>query len=172
NRAKDEFLATLSDELRTPLSAILGWTQLLRGGKLDAAGVARALGTIEHNAKLQVQLIEGLLDVSRLITGKLCLESTPVDLVTVVDAAVDSVRESAAAKGVALETQLDAPGRLAGDGARLQQVVWNLLSNAIKFTPRNGRVTIRLERTGAEAELCVSDTGRGIAPEFLPHIFD
>ena len=153
NRAKDEFLATLSDELRTPLSAILGWTQLLRGGKLDEAGVARALGTIEHNAKLQVQLIEGLLDVSRLITGKLCLESTPVDLVTV-------------------ETQLDAPGPLAADGARLQQVVWNLLSNAIKFTPPNGRVTIRLERTGAEAELRVSDTGRGIAPEFLPHIFD
>jgi len=172
NRAKDEFLATLSDELRTPLSAILGWTQLLRGGKLDEAGVARALGTIERNAKLQVQLIEDLLDVSRLITGKLCLESGPVDLVTVVDAAVDSVRESAAAKGVALETQLDAPGPLAGDGARLQQVVWNLPSNAIKFTPRNGRVTIRLERTGAEAELCVSDTGRGIAPEFLPHIFD
>jgi len=172
NRVKDEFLATLSDELRTPLNAILGWTQLLRGGKLDQARVARALGAIERNAKLQVQLIEDLLDVSRLITGKLCLESTPVDLVTVVDAAVDSVRESAAAKGVALETQLDAPGPLAGDGARLQQVVWNLLSNAIKFTPRNGRVTIRLERTGAEAELRVSDTGRGIASEFLPHIFD
>ena len=172
NRVKDEFLATLSHELRTPLSAILGWTRLLRAGKLDDGGVVRAVSSIERNTKLQVQLIEDLLDVSRLITGKLCLESRPVDMVTVVEAAVDSVRESAAAKGIALEATFDAPGTLAGDADRLQQVVWNLLSNAIKFTPRNGRVAIRLERRGADVVLRVSDTGRGIAPEFLPHLFE
>ena len=172
NRVKDEFLATLSHELRTPLSAILGWTRLLRARKLDEAGIARALATIELNTKLQVQLVEDLLDISRLITGKLRLDRRPVDLVTVVEAAVDSVRTLAEAKGIQLDTQLVAPGPLSGDASRLEQVVWNLLSNAVKFTPRNGRIALSLDRAGTDAVIRISDTGRGIAPEFLGRIFE
>ena len=173
NRVKDEFLATLSHELRTPLSAILGWTRLLRSRKLDEPATVHALETIERNTKLQAQLVEDLLDVSRIITGKLRLETRPVDVLTVIESAVDTVRPSADAKAIRLETALDSPGGLiSGDPDRLQQVVWNLLSNAIKFTPRAGRVEIRLGQEGTQATVRVSDTGKGIPPEFLPHIFD
>ena len=173
NRVKDEFLATLSHELRTPLGAILGWTRLLRSRKLDEAATSHALETIERNTKLQAQLVEDLLDVSRIITGKLRLQTRPVDLFTVIEGAVDTVRPAAEAKAIQLETTLDSPGGLiSGDPDRLQQVVWNLLSNAIKFTPREGRVEIRLGRQGAQATVRVSDTGKGIPSEFLPHIFD
>src|SRR5262249_52270832 len=149
NRAKDEFLATLSHELRTPLNSMLGWTQLLRTGKLDEATFARALETIERNTKTQAQLIADLLDVSRIITGKLNLNLGTVDLSAVLDAAIDSVRPAANAKHIELMTIVDpAVGHVTGDPDRLQQVVWNLLSNALKFTPEEGRVEVRLERKG------------------------
>ncbi|HYV57859.1 MAG TPA: response regulator, partial [Candidatus Nitrosopolaris sp.] len=173
NRTKDEFLATLSHELRTPLGAILGWTRLLRSRKLDEPAAARALETIERNAKLQSQLVEDLLDVSRIITGKLRLETRPVDLFSLIEGAVETVRPAAEAKAIRLETTLDSPGGLiSGDPDRLLQVIWNLLSNAIKFTPREGRVEVRLGREGAQVTVQVRDTGKGITPEFLPHIFD
>jgi PAS domain S-box-containing protein len=173
NQAKDEFLATLSHELRTPLSAMLGWVRLLRSGKLDATTSARALETIERNTFLQSQLIEDLLDVSRIITGKLRLELRPVDIATVIEGATEALRPSAAAKSVRLDTSA-ASGRafVDGDPSRLQQVIWNLLSNAIKFTPEGGRVRIALDTSGKQARITVSDTGAGISPEFLPHIFD
>ncbi|HEX3531344.1 MAG TPA: response regulator [Thermoanaerobaculia bacterium] len=173
NRMKDEFLATLSHELRTPLNAILGWAQVLRMGKLDEAASARALETIERNARAQAQLIADLLDVSRIITGKLRLDFQPVELRRIVEAALDSVRPAADAKGIRLGVTL---GPLAspvlGDSDRLQQVVWNLLSNAIKFTPREGAVEVGLCQSGASAEVRVSDTGAGIRPDFLPYVFD
>jgi signal transduction histidine kinase/response regulator RpfG family c-di-GMP phosphodiesterase len=173
NRTKDEFLATLSHELRTPLTAILGWSHLLRSGKFDQEGVLRGLETIERNARSQSQLIDDLLDVSRIITGKLSLDVRPVDLVTVVGAVIESMRPAADAKGIKFAVELDpSAARISGDASRLQQVVWNLLSNAVKFTPEGGRVETRLERAGAGARLTVSDTGQGIAPQFLPHVFE
>jgi CheY-like chemotaxis protein/nitrogen-specific signal transduction histidine kinase len=173
NRAKDEFLATLSHELRTPLSAILGWTRMLRTVPLDEATVTRALQTIERNAKLQAQLIEDLLDVSRVITGKLALDVRVVELGPIIDAALEVVRPAAQAKGIRLEATLDAEaGLVSGDASRLQQIVWNLLSNAIKFTPAAGQVEIRLERAGLYARITVTDTGQGLSPDFLPHVFE
>jgi signal transduction histidine kinase/CheY-like chemotaxis protein len=173
NRVKDEFLATLSHELRTPLTSIVGWTDLLRGGRLDEGGRAQALETIERSALTQVQLINELLDVSRIITGKLLLNTEEVDLASVVGAAVEVMRPAANAKGIRI-VQTCEPGRelVTGDAARLQQVVWNLLANAVKFTPQGGRVEVRVERLASHAMLSVSDTGAGIRPEFLPHVFD
>jgi PAS domain S-box-containing protein len=173
NHAKDEFLATLSHELRTPLTAVMGWVRMLRTGPLDGPTTARALETIERNSRLQAQLIEDLLDVSRIITGKLRLERRPVDLAPVIEAALDAVRGASEAKGIALTTTLDrTAGLVAGDPDRLQQVVWNLLSNAIKFTPRGGRVDVRLERTDSHVQIAVTDTGRGIPAAFLPFVFE
>jgi signal transduction histidine kinase len=173
NRMKDEFLATLSHELRTPLNAMLGWAQVLRLGKLDPAASVRALETIERNARAQAQLIADLLDVSRIITGKLRLDFQPVELPRIVEAALETLRPAADAKGIRLDVDL---GPLAspvlGDADRLQQVVWNLLSNAVKFTPRDGAVAVRLRQTGANAEVRVSDSGAGIRPDFLPYVFD
>jgi len=173
NRTKDEFLATLSHELRTPLNAILGWVQVLRSGKLDPAAAGRALETIERNARSQAQLIADLLDVSRIITGKLRLDFRPVDLRRIIDAALDSVRPAADAKGIQLEVSI-APlaSPVLGDADRLQQVIWNLLSNSIKFTSRGGRVEVRLREAEANAVIRVSDTGIGIRPDFLPYVFD
>jgi signal transduction histidine kinase/DNA-binding response OmpR family regulator len=173
NRAKDEFLATVSHELRTPLMAMVGWVQLLRAAPLDEALRARAIETISRNARVQTQLVDDLLDVSRIISGKLRLEPRPVDLPVVVSAAVDAVRPAAEAKGIVLDAVLDGRvGAVAGDADRLQQVVWNLLSNAVKFTPAGGRVTVTLSRRDGETEVRVSDTGQGIEPEFLPYVFD
>ncbi len=173
SRLKEEFLATISHELRTPLSAILGWARMLRMGQLSPENVAKALDTIERNARAQAQLVDDLLDVSRIITGKLRMDVRPADPNAFIDAAVESVRPAAEAKGVRVQKVMDT-GLLSipGDPVRLQQVVWNLLSNAIKFTPREGRVQIRSERVNSHLEIVVSDTGQGIAPDFLPHVFD
>ena len=173
NRAKDEFLSILSHELRTPLNAILGWSAMLRQRTLSQDKVLRALETIERNAKSQAQLIEDILDISRIITGKLRLQVRPVNLVPVIESAIESVRLAAEAKSIRLQSRIDAQaGLLLGDANRLQQVVWNLLSNALKFTPKDGRVEIRLERVNSHAEITVSDTGLGISSEFLPFVFD
>jgi PAS domain S-box-containing protein len=172
NRVKDEFLATLSHELRTPLNAILGWARLLRMGKLDAAAHARALETIERNALSQAQLIEDLLDVSRIISGKFRVEVRTVDMPSVTEAAIDAVRLAAESKGIEIVPQIDAVPMLAGDPTRLQQVVWNLLSNAIKFTPKGGRVDVRLACVESHVELEVADNGPGISADFLPYVFD
>lgn len=173
NRAKDEFLSILSHELRTPLNAILGWSAMLRQRTLSEDKVLRALETIERNAKSQAQLIEDILDISRIITGKLRLQVRPVHLVPVIESAIESVRLAAEAKSIRLQSRLDSEaGRLLGDANRLQQVVWNLLSNALKFTPKDGRVEIRLERVNSHAEITVTDTGPGITSDFLPFVFD
>ncbi|MDX6269216.1 MAG: hypothetical protein QOD28_439 [Acidobacteriota bacterium] len=173
NRLKDEFLATLSHELRTPLTSILGWTNLLRSVKFDDATAARALETIERNARSQKQLVDDLLDASRIITGKLRLELKPTELKQVVESACEAARPAAQVKGIELGLALDrAASLVAGDAERLQQVVWNLLSNAVKFTPEGGRVEVRLERAGAQARISVTDTGEGIREEFLPYVFD
>lgn len=173
NRIKDEFLATVSHELRTPLNAILGWATLLRRDQLNETTVTRAIEVIERNARAQAQLIEDLLDISRMISGKLRLNTKPIELVSVIRAAVDSIQLAAEAKGVHLEMILDVQAdRTAGDADRLQQVVWNLLSNAVKFTPHGGRVRIKLERIASHAQIVVSDTGIGISSEFLPHVFE
>jgi signal transduction histidine kinase len=173
NRTKDEFLATLSHELRTPLSAILGWSHLVRTGKLDEPQMSRAFETIERNARSQSQLIDDLLDVSRIITGKLHIEPRAVDLCTVVEAASDAVRPSIEAKDIKFETVLDTEACLVlGDANRLQQIVWNLLSNAIKFTPTGGRVSAEVKRAGTRVRISVGDSGIGITSEFLPYIFD
>ncbi len=173
NRTKDEFLATLSHELRTPLNAILGWAQLLAVGGVEGEEFTHALETIERNAKVQAQLIEDLLDLSRIISGKLRLELEKVDLPAAVEAALDSVRPTAEAKGVRLVPILDSHATpVLGDPNRLQQVVWNLLSNAIKFTPKGGKVQLFLQTTGDQAEIVVCDTGQGIKAEFLPYVFD
>jgi CheY-like chemotaxis protein len=170
---KDEFLATVSHELRTPLNAIIGWSHMVRSGNLDEATIARAIETIERNAKAQAQLIEDILDVSRVITGKLRLNIETVDLASIINAAIDSVQLAAESKGIELEVTVSPPARhVAGDSSRLQQVVWNLLSNAIKFTPSGGRVEVRLERAGTNAQITVGDTGEGINAAFLPFIFD
>jgi PAS domain S-box-containing protein len=177
NRIKDEFLATLSHELRTPLTAMLGWSRMLRSGQLDGPAQARAIQIIERNAEAQSKLIEDLLDVSRIITGKLRMEVQPVMLAPVVETAVGGLRPAAEAKRLRLDSFIDpSAGPVTGDPARLQQVVTNLLSNAIKFTPEGGRVEVRLERSeaqsGARARIVVSDTGVGISPDALPHIFE
>jgi signal transduction histidine kinase len=170
---KDEFLATLSHELRTPLNAIVGWARLLRSGTLDAERTARALETIERNAHSQSRLIEDLLDVSAIISGKMSLEVRPIPFASVLDAALDAVRPAAEAKAIRLERSLTSEAvMIHGDPDRLQQVVWNLLANGVKFTPEGGRVRIALERRSQRAVLTVSDTGRGIEPEFLPHVFE
>ncbi|MDQ3651128.1 MAG: PAS domain-containing protein [Acidobacteriota bacterium] len=173
NRLKDEFLATLSHEPRTPLTAVLGWTRMLRGGNLNEATADRALEIIERNAEAQQQLIEDVLDVSRIITGKLRLEVRPIDLVPVVEAVVDAVKPAADAKNIALSVGTDPELNLvSADPTRLQQVIWNLLSNAIKFTPKEGKVEVRLERMGSNVRINVIDNGLGISPEFLPQVFD
>ena len=173
NRLKDEFLATLSHELRTPLNAVLGYAQMLRGGIIPAERLPSVLETIERNVKLQEQLISDVLDVSRIITGKLRLDVQPVDLSRVIREAIETVAPAATAKGVRLQPAIDQAGvPVAGDPQRLQQVVWNLLSNAIKFTPRGGRVQVRLERVNSHIEIVVSDTGEGVPAEFLPHLFE
>jgi PAS domain S-box-containing protein len=173
SRLKEEFLATISHELRTPLSAILGWARMLRLGQLSPDNTAKALDTIERNARAQAQLVDDLLDVSRIITGKLRMDVRPADPNSFIDAAVEAVRPAADAKGVRVQKVVDT-GLLSipGDPVRLQQVVWNLLSNAIKFTPREGRVQVRSERVNSHLEIVVSDTGQGISADFLPHVFD
>jgi PAS domain S-box-containing protein len=173
NRIKDEFLATLSHELRTPLTAILGWSNLLRNGRLDEELAAQAADTIERNARAQVQLIDDLLDISRIVTGKFRLEVRPIDLRHTIGAAVDAVRPAAEGKGIQLQTFYDSNvGLVSADADRLQQVVWNLLTNAIKFTPASGQVRVRLEQVNSHLQITVSDTGKGLDAKFLPHIFD
>jgi PAS domain S-box-containing protein len=173
SRLKDEFLATISHELRTPLTAILGWAHMLRTGKFNGDSALKAFETIERNARAQSQLIDDLLDVSRIITGKLRIDVRQVDPNSFVEAAIEAVRPAAEAKGVRVQKIMDTGiVTVSGDPVRLQQIVWNLLSNAIKFTPRGGRVQVRLERVNSHVEIAVSDTGAGIAPEFLPHVFD
>jgi PAS domain S-box-containing protein len=173
NRIKDEFLAVLSHELRTPLNPILGWVKLLRSGKLDGNKTDQALETIERNACLQVQLINDLLSVSKILRGKLSLNPIAVDLETTITAALESVHLAAQAKSIEITTVFDANvGLVFGDPKRLQQVMWNLLSNAVKFTPSRGKVTVRLEKVDSYAQIQVIDTGKGIKPEFLPYVFD
>lgn len=173
NRLKDEFLATVSHELRTPLNAMLGWARLLRAGTLDQATTDRALEAIERNANSQSQLIEDLLDVSRIVSGKLLLDFRPLELVSIIKAAIEIVSSSAEAKSIRIESTLDpAAGPVCGDSVRLQQVVWNLLSNAVKFTPTGGRIEVRLDRVDSSARITVSDSGRGIGANFLPYVFD
>ncbi|TAJ97536.1 MAG: PAS domain S-box protein, partial [Candidatus Manganitrophaceae bacterium] len=173
NRAKDEFLAMVSHELRTPLNAIYGWARLLQMGDLDRETIASAYETIERNAKAQAQLIDDLLDVSRIIAGKLRLDVRPIELKPVIEAAVETVQPAADAKEITLQSVFDVRiGLISGDPDRLQQVVWNLLSNAIKFTPSGGRVEVRLDRIDDSVQICVRDTGIGISREFLPYVFD
>ncbi|HEX7810969.1 MAG TPA: ATP-binding protein [Burkholderiales bacterium] len=169
---KDEFLATLSHELRTPLSAIFGWTQLLMAGKDDPATVSHAVGVIDRNVRLQTQLIEDLLDMSRIISGKVRLDIQKVDLPEIIGAAIESVQPAAEAKGIRLERSIDSRATLvSGDPGRIQQVLWNLLTNAIKFTEKDGIVRVLVERVDSDVEVVVSDTGQGISPEFLPNLF-
>jgi signal transduction histidine kinase len=173
NKAKDEFLAVVSHELRTPLGAILIWTQLLRQESVDEATVARALGIIERSTKSLAQLLDDLLDVSRIVSGKIRLEPRPVDLPSVLQVAVEAAQPGAEQKGVRIESALQRPlVPVSGDPGRLQQVVGNLLSNAIKFTPSGGSIRVRLDRVGPQARIQVSDTGMGIRPDFLPYIFE
>ena len=173
NRLKDEFLATISHELRNPLNAIMGWAHMMRLGKLNPANVERAVETIYRNAKSQSQLVADLLDVSRIISGKLRLDVRNVDLLYIVNAAIDSIRPAADAKGIRLQTILDpAAGPISGDADRLQQIVWNLLTNAVKFTPKGGRIQVQLQRVNSHVEIVVTDSGIGISKEFLPHVFD
>jgi signal transduction histidine kinase len=173
SRLKDEFLMTLSHELRTPLNAILGWSRMLAGGALTAEQQTRAIETIERNARTQTRLVEDLLDVSRAISGKLALQIDDIDVGAVVRAAAETLRPAIAARGLAFETSVDTRlPRMVADRERLQQVVWNLLSNAIKFTPPGGSIRLDVERAGDGIEIRIQDTGKGIAPEFLPHIFE
>ncbi|WP_341528090.1 ATP-binding protein [Nostoc sp. UHCC 0302] len=173
NRVKDEFLAVLSHELRSPLNPILGWSSLLLSNKLDEAKKAKALATIQRNAQLQSELIDDLLDVSRILRGKLSLNVAPVNLAATIQGAMETVRLAANAKSIKLQAALKAKdGKVAGDVTRLQQVIWNLLSNAVKFTPEGGQVNISLEQLGSHAQITVSDTGKGITPDFLPYVFD
>ncbi|AFZ09607.1 PAS/PAC sensor hybrid histidine kinase [Oscillatoria nigro-viridis PCC 7112] len=173
NRIKDEFLAVLSHELRTPLNPILGWSKLLQHGKLDAAKTASALVSIERNAQLQLQLIDDLLDISRILSGKLSLNAMSVDLNMAISAALETVRLAAEAKSLQIQTTFSPGiGMVMGDSGRLQQVIWNLLSNAVKFTPQGGQIRVRLTQTGSYAQILVADTGKGINPEFLPYVFE
>lgn len=173
NRIKDDFLAMLSHELRTPLNAIVGWIHLLKKGRLSEKDRERGIEAIDRNAAAQRAIIDELLDVSRIVTGKLKLEAKPVDLAGVIDAAVDVVRPAAEAKGIQIFRSIDRnAGLIIGEALRLQQVIWNLLSNAVKFTPKQGRIDVHLRTAGKDLEVVVSDTGEGIDPEFLPFIFD
>lgn len=173
NRLKDEFLATVSHELRTPLNAMLGWANMLRSGRLDQATASRALETIERNGRSQSQLIEDILDVSRIITGKLHIKVQPVNLLAVIETTIEVIRPAADAKEIRLQVILDSnAGPISGDENRLQQVIWNLLSNAVKFTPKGGQVEVRLQRIHSHVEVIVSDSGKGIPEEFLPYVFD
>jgi PAS domain S-box-containing protein len=173
NRSKDEFLAMVSHELRSPLNAILGYARMLRSGAVDGEDAAKAIAVIERSAKAQLQIIEDLLDSARIIAGKLRIEPGPVDLVPVLDAALDTARSAAEAKGVTLSADFGAlPEQVLGDPTRLQQVVWNLLTNAVKFTPEGGRVGLRMDGDADSVRITVSDTGKGIEPEFLPFIFE
>jgi PAS domain S-box-containing protein len=173
NRMKDEFLAVLSHELRTPLNAIVGYSRLLRGGILPPDKAARGLETLERNATWLTQIVEDVLDVSRIVSGKIRLDVQPVELAMIVDNAVATVQPAADAKGIRIHSMVDpGAGPVSGDPGRLQQVVWNLMSNAVKFTPKNGRVQVRLERVNSHVEIAVSDTGIGIRPDFLPYAFE
>ena len=173
NHAKDEFLAALSHELRTPLNAILGWTHMLRRGAMGGAAAERALDIIERNAQLQSQLIADLLQVSQIISGRLRLEVEAVDLAPLLQAGIDALRPAANAKTIALEADIQAGVRqVLADATRVQQILWNVLSNAIKFTPRDGRVEVTLKQEGSTAEISISDSGIGIDPDLLPHIFE
>lgn len=173
SRMKDEFLATVSHELRTPLNAIVGWSGMLRMGRLDPPTSKRAVEIIDRNARAQTQLIDDMLDVSRIITGKLRVDTAPVDLLPVIEAAIDSIRPAVDSKSLTLDLEADPEiGPVLGDADRLQQVIWNLLSNAVKFTPAKGRIEVKLQRAGAEAEILVRDTGQGISESFLPYVFD
>jgi len=172
-RLKEEFLATVSHELRTPLNAVLGWVRILRAGRLKEAEVGKALETIERNARAQAQLIDDLLDVSRIITGKLRMDVRPVDPNGFIEAAIDAVKPAAEAKGIRVQKIMDSGVvTVPGDPTRLQQVIWNLLTNAIKYTPRGGRVQVRMERVGSNLQIVVADSGQGIPQEFLPYVFD
>ena len=172
-RSRDELVATVSHELRTPLNTVLGWARLLRCGKLDASGTARAVDAIERSATAQARIVDDLLDVARVARGELRLDVQTVELVPVVEAALAAVRPAAAARGIALSIALEPDaGPVSGDPGRLQQVVWNLLSNAVKFTPEGGRVEVRLRPEGDSAVLRVIDTGEGFDPAFAPHLFE
>ncbi|MEY2396761.1 MAG: hypothetical protein QOF94_3106 [Acidobacteriaceae bacterium] len=172
-RLKEEFLATVSHELRTPLNAVLGWARILRAGRLKKAEAGKALETIERNARAQAQLIDDLLDVSRIITGKLRMDVRPIDPNGFIEAAIDAVKPTAEAKGVRVQKIMDTGVvTVPGDPARLQQVIWNLLTNAIKYTPRGGWVQVRMERVDSHLQIVVADSGQGIPQEFLPYVFD
>lgn len=173
HRRKDEFIAILSHELRTPLNAILGWTRVLRAGEAGMRHLGEALEVIERNSKAQAQLIDDLMDISRIVAGKLRLDVQRVDLVAVLDSAIDAVMPSADAKGIRVNRVFDSlVGSVSGDASRLQQVFWNLLANAVKFTPKGGRVQVLLERVNSHVEVSIIDTGQGISPDFLPRVFD
>jgi len=173
NRLKDEFLATVSHELRTPLTAILGWARLLEGGTLDHNFTRQAIDTIWRNAKAQAQIVDDILDVSRIITGNLYIDLHPLEVAPAVESAINVVRPTADAKGIRIEAQLDkTPAMVSGDGGRLQQVIWNLLSNAVKFTNSGGRVQVIVSQANAAVEISVTDTGQGISREFMPYVFD
>jgi signal transduction histidine kinase/ActR/RegA family two-component response regulator len=173
NRMKDEFLALVSHELRSPLNAMLGYARLLRFGSLDAQKIRNAVDVIERGGRVQTQLIDDLLDTARIISGKLRIEVGPVDLVEVIEEAIRTIYPAADAKGITIKTDLNPKvGQITGDGQRLQQVVWNLLSNAVKFTPTGGQVETKLERVDPHICITVSDTGKGISPDFLPYVFD
>jgi signal transduction histidine kinase len=171
SRLKDQFLATLSHELRTPLNAVLGWTRMLAQGQVEPQKVPAALASIERNAYAQKQLVDDLLDVSAIVSGRLRLQPREIDLADVVQGAVDSVRLSLDARHHRLSLQVK-PVRIVGDADRLRQVMWNLLSNAVKFTPDGGDIFVHVDQTGQSAQVTVRDNGRGIAPEFLPHVFE
>jgi CheY-like chemotaxis protein len=172
NRAKDEFLALVSHELRTPLSAILGWSQILRKRNTDNPDIERGLDIIERNTRLQVRLVDDLLDMSRIISGKIRLDVQRVDLANVVEAALEIARPAAQARGVQLQSILDSSVMVSGDPGRLQQVFWNLLSNAVKFTPKGGSVRVVMERVNSHIEVSVVDTGQGMSPELIAHVFE
>lgn len=173
NRVKDDFLAVLSHELRTPLNAILGWTQIMKSGEHDPSTIGRGLDVIARNADLQRRLIDDLLDMSRIMRGQMEIARDDVDLVATVSETADSVRPAAAAKGIRLDVEIvPSSAIVTGDAVRLHQVIWNLLSNAIKFTPADGRVTLLLSCNRSQASIAVADTGHGIRPDFLPHVFD
>jgi PAS domain S-box-containing protein len=172
NRAKDEFLATLSHELRTPLNAIVGWAHLLKTGQLQGGQMSRAVEVIDRNAKVQSQIVADVLDVSRIVMGKLRLEVRPIELASIVEEALETLRPAASAKEIRLETAVGATGRVSGDPDRLQQVVWNLVSNAIKFTPSGGLIRVLVHAVDGHSELVVADSGVGIRPDFLPHVFE
>jgi len=173
NRLKDEFLATVSHELRTPLTAILGWARLLEDGSLDRAMTQQAIDTIWRNARAQAQIVDDILDVSRIITGNLYIDLHPIEVAPVVQNAINVVRPTADAKGIRIDSQIDnPPAMISGDANRLQQVIWNLLSNAVKFTNSGGRVTVKVTQANAAVEISVADTGQGISREFMPYVFD